>query len=165
MVISSGFPSHVTPLARSTMSPTRPSTSRLPRAGVDPITDDATALALLRVAASPTRHETIVVLLDAARCGIGLVVVSDTSDPDAVVDVTARILDPAVHAGQVGAVILASVRPTDGVGRSRDDLSDAERWLDLDRVATARDVDLVEWFVLGAGVSRPRELVNAPPRW
>ena len=151
------------------MSPTRPSTSRLPRAGVDPIADDATALALLRVAASPTRYETIVVLLDAARCGIGLVVVSDTSDPDAVVDVTARILDPAVHAGQVGAVILASVRPTDGGGRCHDDLSDdltdAERWLDLDRVATALDVDLVEWFVLGAGVSRPRELVNAPPRW
>ena len=150
------------------MSPTRPHPSRLPRAGVDPITDEATALTLLSVAASPNRPETIVVLLDDARCGIGLVVVSDTSDPDAVVEVAERILDPAVHDGRVAATIVATVRPSghdDHDDHEHHDLTDAERWLDLDEVADRCEVELVEWFVLGAAVSRPRELVNAPPRW
>lgn len=150
------------------MSPTRPHPSRLPRAGVDPITDEATALALLSVAANPTRHETIVVLLDDARCGIGLVVVSDTRDRDAVVEVAARILDPAVHDGRVASVIVATVRPgghADHERHEHHDLADAERWVDLDEIADRCDVELVEWFVLDAEVSRPRELVNAPQRW
>lgn len=153
------------------MSPTRSHPSRLPRAGIDPITDEATALALLSVAADPTRHETIVVLLDDARCGIGLVVVSDTSDPDAVVEVTERILDPAVHDGRVAGAIVATVRPGGHDDREHHerhehhDLADAERWFDLDEVADRCEVELVEWFVLGTEVSRPRELVNAPQRW
>lgn len=147
------------------MSPTRPHSSRLPRAGIDPITDEVTALALLSVAANRTRHETIVVLLDDARCGIGLVVVSDTSDPDAVVEVAERILDPAVHDGRVASVIVATVRPGGHADHEHHDLADAERWVDLDATADRCDVELVEWFVLDAGVSRPRELVNAPQRW
>ena len=147
------------------MSPTRPHPSRLPRAGLDPITDETTALALLSVAANPTRHETIVVLLDDARCGIGLVVVNDTSDPDAVVEVAARLLDPALHDGRVAGAIVATVRPGGHDDHEHHDLADAERWFDLDEIADRCEVVLVEWFVLGAEVSRPRELVNAPPRW
>lgn len=139
-----------------------PST-RLPRAGVDPITDDGGALALLRLAANPHRCETILVLLDDRRRGLGLVVVSDTTDADAVVDVANRLLDPVVHDGRVAAVIVASVRTPharDGI-----DLTDADRWLGLDDVAAHHGVELVEWYVLDDGVSRPRELLNAPPRW
>lgn len=135
--------------------------ARLPRAGIDPITDPATALGLLRVAACTTRHETILVLLDEARRGLGLVVVSDTSDPDAVVDIAERVLDPAVHGGRVAAAIVASVRP-DG---PRCALDDADRWLELDHVVGRARVELVEWFLLDGGISCPRELVNAPPRW
>lgn len=140
--------------------------ARLPRAGIDPIADPTTALGLLSVAACPTRHETILVLLDVTRRGLGLVVVSDTSDPDAVVDVAARVLDPAVHDGRVAAVIVASVRP----GRHHLDLDDADRWLELDHVTSREGAELVEWFVLGSSVlgsevSCPRELLNAPPRW
>jgi len=141
-------------------------TRRLPRAGVDPIADEATALALLHVAAAqPRRHETIFVLLDDARRGIGLVVVSDTTDADAVVDVAERILDPAVHGGRVAGAIVASVRPRPCARAAADMLDDAQRWLDLDDVADIAGVELVEWFVLGDGVSRPRELVSEPPRW
>lgn len=142
--------------------------ARVPRAGIDPITDEAMALALLRLAACPTRHETIVVLLDDARCGMGLVVVTDTAEPDSVIEVVERVLDPRVHDGRVAAAIVATVRPGADLDDHLDDvaaLGDADRWLDLDDVAGHYDVELVEWFVLAGGVSRPRELVNAPPRW
>ena len=149
------------------MCPSAPRSIRLPRAGVDAIDQEATALAVVRtVAAWPPRPETILVLLDDARCGIGLVVVSDTVDPDAVLEVAERIRDPAVHDGRVAAAVVASVRP--GHGREapdRHDLGDADLWLDLDEIAAASGVELVEWFVVDGGVSRPRELVNAPPRW
>ena len=149
------------------MSPIAPRPSRLPRAGIDPIDDELTALALIKTAVAwPLRPETIVVLLDDARCGIGLVVVSGTPDADAVLEVGERILDPQVHDGRVAAAIVATVRP----GRidpawQGDDLTDADRWIELDEIATDRGVELLEWFVLGDGVSWPRELVNAPPRW
>ena len=150
------------------MSPIAPRAIRLPRAGIDPIDREATALAVVRTAAAwPLRHETIVVLLDDARCGIGLVVVNGTTEPDAVLEVAECLLDPAVHDGRVAAVIVASVRP-DGRGPDVDaepDLTDADRWLELDEIATGCVVELVEWFVLGDGLSRPRELVNEPPRW
>lgn len=144
--------------------PSRPSTAsrRLPRAGVDAIVHPDTALALLHAAVSaPIRDETVVVLLDHLRRGMGLVVVSGTGDPDAAVVVVDRVLAPVVHGGTVAAAIVATVRP----GRVDDELADAERWLDLDRAARRHGVELVEWFVLGDGVSRPRELLNAPPRW
>lgn len=151
------------------MSPIAPRATRLPRAGIDPIDDDATALSLIRaVVAHPARHETIVVLLDDARRGIALVVVSDTIDPDSVLEVAERIFDPAVHDGRVGTAIVASIDPTDrSAGPVERDLTDAERWLDLDEISTAHGVELLEWFVLsrGHGLSRPRELVNGPPRW
>jgi hypothetical protein len=144
------------------MSPRVPPATRVPRAGIDPITDEATALALLRLVACPTRHETILVLLDDDRRGMGLVVVSDTAEPDAVVEVADRVLDPAVHDGRVAAVVVATLRPGGGDSVT---LGDADRWLELDDVADRCCVELVEWFVLAGGVSRPRELVNAPPRW
>jgi hypothetical protein len=149
------------------MSPIPRRATRLPRAGIDPIDGEATALAVVRTAAAwPLRYETIVVLLDELRCGLGLVVVSGTTEPDAVLEVAERILDPAVHDGRVAGAIVASGRP--GGDRPEHDgheLTDADRWLELDEIATGSGVELFEWFVLGDGLSRPRELVNASPRW
>lgn len=147
------------------MSPTPPGTTPVPRAGLDPIADEASALAVVRLAAArPMRHETIVVLLDEDRRGVGLVVVSGTVDPDAVVAVAECLLDPIAHDGRVAAAVIASCRPDDDA----DDepvLADADRWLELDDVARRHGVALLDWFVEGRGLSRPRELVNAPPRW
>lgn len=150
------------------MSPTAPRPTRLPRAGIDPIDDVRTAVALIKTAVTwPLRPETIVVLLDSERCGIGLVVVSDTDDHDDVLEVARRILDPQVHEGRAAAVIVATVRP--GVvsqGTLPEELADADRWLELDEIATSSGVELLEWFlVLADGLSWPRMLVNAPPRW
>lgn len=137
---------------------------RLPRAGVDPIDAESTALSVLHAAAAhPRRHETILILLDDARRGIGLIVVGDTVDGDAVVEVAERILHPTVHDGRVAAVIIGSVRPAGTSHQS--DLADADRWLDLDEMAGECCVELVEWFVIDDGVSRPRELVGAASRW
>lgn len=152
------------------MSPTDPCSHRLPRAGVDPIRDERAALDLLHAAAArPRRHETILVLLDGARCGIGLVVVSGTVDADAVLDVAQRVLDPSVHGGRVAAAIVATVRPGDSdpgdVGAGHADLDDVDRWLELDEIASHCRVELLEWFVLTDGVRRPRELVEATVRW
>jgi hypothetical protein len=141
------------------MSPV--SLHRLPRAGVDPIDDDDVALAtVLAAVRTPFRSESVVVLLDDARCGLAVVVVTGTDDPDAVVEIAERLFDPGVAGGSVGAVVVASVRP-DGSA----ELADADRWIDLTELADQSGVELLEWYVLGRGVSRPRELVNEPPRW
>ena len=53
---------------------------RLPRAGIDPINNADTAFITISMAVHrPLRHETIVALLDDARCGLGVVVVSGTT--------------------------------------------------------------------------------------
>ncbi len=134
---------------------------RLPRAGVDPIHRDDVALALvLAVVRTPPRPETVVVLLDDARRGLAIVVVSGTDDPDTVVEVAERLFDPTAFGAVVGAAVVASVRPGGAA-----ELADADRWLELAELADQCGVELLEWYVVGRGVSRPRELVHAPPRW
>lgn len=152
----------------------------IPRAHVDPIDRESTALALLgAIVSEPSRHETIVVLLDRARRGVSIVVVDGTSDPDDVVhsvEVVATAVSNAATRScgtgplddvAIGALVVASVRPGDA---SRfDDLVDADRWLHLDEITDQHGIELVEWFVLhGEGldcVSRPRELVDERLRW
>ena len=78
---------------------------------------------------------------------------------DVVLEVAEWLLAAARH-DDVGAVLLASVRPGRG-----DELDDAERWLTLDELLGAAGVELLEWYVVGRGVSCPRVLVGEPPRW
>jgi hypothetical protein len=135
---------------------------RLPRAGIDPIDDADTAFITISMAVDrPLRHETIVVLLDDARCGLGVVVVSNTRDLDAVVEVVECLLDPGAHGGRVGAMIVASVRP----GHVRPHDGDIDRWLEISDLSEQAGVELVEWFVIGETVSCPRDLLGEPPRW
>lgn len=136
---------------------------RLPRAGIDPITDADTAFITISMAVHrPLRHETVVVLLDDARRGLGIVVVSGTRPAGAVVGVVETLLDPGVHAGQVSAMIVASVRPVGGTGVDGDDI---DRWLEMSDLAEQADIELLEWFVIADRVSCPRDLLGEPPRW
>lgn len=134
----------------------------LPRAGVDPIDSEEAALAVVSWAVgTPSRAETLVVLLDRRRCGIAIVSVDGTHAADDVVHVARHVLDPAVGHDLVAAAVIATVRP--GL---RPDAGDADRWLELDGIATDHGVTLLDWFVLDdGGVSRPRDLVAAPARW
>ena len=135
---------------------------RLPRAGVDPISDPDTAFVTISMAVHrPLRHETIVALLDDDRCGISIVAVSGTDRPDAVVEVVECLSDPDLHGGRVGALIVASVCPE--IGRPR--TGDIDRWLEMSDLAEQAGIELLEWFVIGDGVSCPRDQLGEPPRW
>lgn len=177
----------------------RSSAHRLPRAGLDPITDAETALAVLEaVIHHPPRSEVIVLTLDDARCGQHVVVVADTESDDDVLEVAERVLDAAAASPVVDAIVVASVRPprpprsaphgdevgdTSDVGHHSIDIddprfgadllgpclddaeADALRWIELDQIAEEIGIGLVEWFVIGDTVTRPRELADDPPRW
>jgi hypothetical protein len=133
---------------------------RLPHAGVDPIDTPADALSMLTfIAHQPLRHETIAVLLDHGRCGRGIFVVAGTAHPDAMFDVLDAIV--ALDVGELGAVILGSVRPS---SRVSDEL-DVDRWLEASSMLDDCGLDLLEWFVIGDDVICPRDLLGEPPRW
>ena len=136
---------------------------RLPRAGVDPIDDAATALAVIRLAAQlPPTHETIALVLDGDHRGRTVVVVDGTEQPDSVLDVVETLAESIAASGGDGALVVASVRPRGGPLDA-----DEDRWLEASDLADDAGVELIEWFVLdgNGGWWSPRELLGDPPRW
>jgi len=140
---------------------------RLPRAGIDSIDDPLTAASIIATAIHrPLRHETLVILVDAERRGIGLVVVTGTVDPDAVVGVVECLSVPSAHGGRVAGLIVASARPGGRPDGGDGPPSDVERWMEISTIAEDHGVEVIEWFVIGpAGVSCPRDRLGEPPRW
>ncbi len=139
---------------------------RIPRAGIDPIDDADTAFVTISMAVQrPMRHETILVLLDDARCGIGLVAVSDTSEPDDVLEVIECVLTSSAHGGRFGAVIVASVRPDTTARTVERDTDDVDRWLEMSDLAEQSGIELLEWFVITDDVTCPRDRLGEAPRW
>ena len=145
-----------------------PSFHAVPRGGIDPIQSAADALAVLALGA-PYGDDTIVILLDADRCGTSVMVVTDTIGPDALfrvidccIGVSAQYSGAPKKPGAVfDAVILASSRPD---GDAEPD--DVHRWLEASDQCRAGGLKLVEWFVLGrSGPTCPRQLVGEPERW
>jgi hypothetical protein len=139
------------------------SLQRLPRAGVDRIDSDFIARSLLRmVVADPLRTETIVVLLDHERRGIGVLVVTGTVPFDSIFDVVDVVTD--LDLDELGSVVLASVRlPAAGVADL--DERDVDRWLECSSMLDDAGIELLEWFVIGRGIHCPRDLVGEAPRW
>jgi hypothetical protein len=157
---------------------------RLPRAGVDPI-DAPTALSMLtQIAHRPRRYETIVLMLDYERRGLGVMVVSGTVALDAMFDVLDVII--SLDSDELGAIVVGSVRPSHGVldgpdpdrrvidGHDIDkqqggavdlDAHDLDRWLEATAMVDDRGLDLLEWFVIGHTVTCPRDVFGEPPRW
>lgn len=134
---------------------------RVPRARIDPIVDAATALRLLLATLSlPREHETLVLVLDDSRCGIGVVSVSGTHRPDQVVEVVECLAHPELFGGDGAALVVASSRPCVGLVDG-----DVDRWLEMCDLADAAGLELIEWFVVGSTVRCPRDLVGMPPRW
>lgn len=139
----------------------------LPRAGLDPIDSAAAADLLAHAIQRPFRHETIVLLLDAERRGISVVVVDATSDPDSVVEIVELLASPGVGDGRVGAMVVGTVRSDEGTSSVDAELGhDVERWMELSEIADQSGVELIEWFVVGpGGVRCPRDQLGEPPRW
>lgn len=141
-----------------------PRLPRVPVANLDPIRSSADALALLSaVVRTPLCHETVVVLLDARRCGDTIVAVDDTEHADPCL-VLERICEAVTGSGvraPVSAVVMASVRPG---GTTRP--GDVDTWLEASALTETFGIDLVEWFVVGpSGVECPRDLLGEPERW
>ena len=133
------------------------STHRAPRGGIDPIRCEADALAVLALGA-PYGHDIIGITLDAERCGRTIHVVTGTVDPEAlfrVIDLCLIDSMPDAH-----GLVLASSRPGGDL-----EAADRHRWIDAAAQCDDAGVELVEWFVLGRTITRPRELAGAPPRW
>lgn len=132
----------------------------VPRAGIDPIECEADALAVLALGA-PYGHDTIVVLLDADRCGCSVMVVTDTHDTEALFRVIDIVVEACTGRPEVDAVILATSRPDDDA-----QFDDAHRWLEASDQCRAGGLELVEWFILGrSGPQCPREMFGEPVRW
>lgn len=133
----------------------------VPRGGIDPIRSADDALAVLALAA-PFGHDTILILLDAERCGSSIMIVTDTVDPDALFDVIDVCLAAtAANGAPIAAVIVASSRPDGDV-----EPDDVHRWLEAGDQCRSGGIELIEWFVLGrSGPQCPRELFGEPDRW
>jgi hypothetical protein len=137
----------------------------MPRAGVDPIDSEPVALCVLDMVVSrPLRHETIVLFLDELRRGISIMVVSGTVPFDALFDVIDAVVDHGVELEELGAVVLFTVRPPVAGVADLDEL-DADRWLEASAMLDDAGIDLLEWFVVGASVTSPRDQLGEPPRW
>jgi hypothetical protein len=136
--------------------------SRLPRAGIDTIDDAAAALSTLLMALHrPLRAETIVLMLDEARRGRTIVVVTETSDADSVIEVVECLTQGMEHPG---AIVVGSVRPNDAASDPAAP-GDVDRWLEMSEIASLVGVELLEWFVIGRSVRCPRDELGEAPRW
>jgi len=130
-------------------------------AEVDRFEDPSIALALIDALASdPPVHETLAVLLDSDHRGTTIMNFDGTVENDSVLWVADAVTERANRMDDVGAVIIASVRP-DG----SDELDDVERWLTIDEQLGLVGIELVEWFVIGRSVSCPRALLGDESRW
>jgi hypothetical protein len=137
--------------------------TRLPRARVDAIDSWALAWAFLDLLVErPLTFETIALLLDHDRRGIGALCVNGTIDCDAVLDVVDTVV--ALDSDEVGGLIVCSVRPPRPGVPDIDDV-DAERWMEINDIAAAKGIEIVEWCVMGRALSFPRDLLCEPPRW
>ena len=137
---------------------------RLPHAGVDRISCAETALLMLAMTIQqPLRAETVTLLLDDERRGIAVTVVSGTYQPDDVLEVVECLTGSAAHGGRVGSIIVASVRPQ--LSDESTIATDVDRWLEMSDIAEQAGVELLEWFVIGADVTCPRDQLGESPRW
>ena len=137
---------------------------RLPRAGIDTISCAETALLTLAMAIEqPLRAETVALLLDDQRRGIAVAVGSGTHQPDDVLEVVECFTRSAAHGGRVGSIVVASVRPA--VTDDATTATDVDRWLEMSDIAEQAGVELLEWFVIDADVTCPRDRLGEPPRW
>ena len=127
-----------------------------------PVRCAADALAVIAMALSrPLAHETICFALDVHGVGGVAVAIDGTDQPDDVLDVVG-IIGRAANSTPATSLVVASVRP-DGDLLVGDDL----RWHLASAIARDHSLELLEWFVIGAGcrVHMPRDLTGDAMKW
>lgn len=128
----------------------------------DPVRSEAEALRIFGLAASsPIEHETLAFFLDEQGVGGIITVIGGTSEPDALLEIVECLGRAAAQAPMPLALVIASMRPHDGVLDS-----DVQRWFAACDVAADHDIRLLDWFVIGPrGALSPRALCGEPDRW
>lgn len=127
-----------------------------------PITSTADAAQLFSLAMRlPMEHETLAFLLDDTNHGNTIVAVSGTEQPH---DVRSVVETMAMIGGQIEqwcGLVVASVRPEAPM-----DVTDLDRWWDLEAIADIHGLQLVEWLVISpTGCHSPRAALGVPERW
>lgn len=116
---------------------------------------------IIGAAQRPECHQVIVLLLSSGLIGHTIVVVDETTSPDAVLDVIEMVARSADEAERDDAIVIASIRP--GLGPLP---GDVDRWFELSDVAGSHGCELIEWFVISGNVAWcPRDFAVEPPRW
>ena len=134
---------------------------RLPRAGVDPIDDAATALAVIRLAAQqPPTHETIALVLDGDRIAAGPSSWSTAPSSRTRCSMSSR-RSPS-RSPRAAATARSSSRQCVPHGGPLD--ADEDRWLEASDLADDAGVELIEWFVLdgNGGCVEPSRAPRGP---
>jgi hypothetical protein len=109
----------------------------------------------------PAQSQVIALLLDPDYIGHTVLVVDDTTSPDAVVEVMELVAEAAAEAGREQVGVLATMRPDVGPLPG-----DVDRWIELSDLADTHGCELVEWFVITDRVAWcPRDFLVEPPRW
>ncbi len=136
--------------------------TRIPRAYLDPVDNEADALALIGLAMhDPLEREIIAFLLDDDNLGGTITVVADPYDDDAVLRVTELLCEAAEDDLSLCRLVIASVRPDRGIA-----MSDVFRWHEACLIAASSGIELIEWFVIGPeGPACPRDLAGENQRW
>lgn len=134
---------------------------RFPRAHLDPIDSAEVAYALIaQLSNSIDRDRTLAILLDHEHRGISIVDVDGTIDPDAVLVVADVITEFAASRPEIGAAIIATVRPGGSMNRH-----DPVRWVEASEVCELGGVELLDWVIVGRQVVSPRAVSGAADRW
>ena len=133
----------------------------IPRAHRDPLRTSHDALLLIMLLLDADgEDETLVLVLDEQRCGIAVIRVTGTSDPDALLGVVDHVTEAGRAAPNAAGLILVTTRANGAIS-----VDDLWRWHEADETCADADLELVEWFVVSTEVSCPRELCGVATRW
>lgn len=115
----------------------------IPLAGIDAITDRGRALAAAALALDyPLNDQCVLIIVDAHRVGLGMIVVDGADHPDDIIDVATATTASIWRTGGRG-VIAVSVRP-----RTPPETSDLERWDDIDVIFAGANLELIDWLIV-----------------
>lgn len=132
------------------------------RARTVPLRTPEQAIEVITTAASLERPSTVCLMVDDARWPIGCVVVDhrDAGDVDDV-EIAEHLAEVIGATAEVGAAVLASIRPQRGC-----EPADVDRLLELTMAFDAVGVELLEWFVVHPlGAVQLRAATGEPSRW